>query len=197
MMLSKKIRVVVLSQLVPSCIQVARSHDVAELVGVDHEFAESFDLRKDVVKSGLYWDIPLEHPNPKMQGNIQNPFGNMLKLCKLCHLHQEIQHVVADSSYTDVDDNQFFLEQFVSGHVGDLLAVPFDKDPKRRVLMNRFGFLDRLREGYVHDDRFYMQFPRVSCMTDRTYRGRLGPLSTAENGWEAPRFMSIGPGDLQ
>ena len=174
-MLSNKIRVVraktpVLSQLVPSCIQVARSHDVAELVGGDHELAESFDLRKDVVKSGLYWDIPLEHPNPKMQGIMQNQFVNMLKLYKLCHLHQEIQHVVADSSYTDVDDNQVFLEQFVREHVGDLLAVPVDKDPKRRVLMNRLGFLHRLREGYVHDDRFYTQKRQCDLETLAMYR---------------------------
>ena len=166
MLLAKKIKVVrgkcpTLSQLVPSCIQVARCHDASELDGVDKKQASMFDLRHDVLKSGLYWDIPLEHSDWKMKEIVFNQLHRMLNLYKLGHLNVHIGTLVSETSYIHVDENQSFLEAYVRDHVGSMLAVPVDKDPKRRVLMDRLGFLHRLHQGYVHDDRFFVLKKRV------------------------------------
>ena len=161
-MLAAKIRVVrgkspVLSQIVPSSIKLAKNHDSLLIEALDTNTRARYANREDVVKSSLYWDVPLEHGNEAMAGIVLKQLQSMSRFFRLGQLCEHFVDHVRNTLYTHVDENQLFLENFVRDLVGDKLAVAVDKDPKRRVLMEKSGFLFRLHQGYVKDTRFYEQ----------------------------------------
>ncbi|CAE7809294.1 unnamed protein product [Symbiodinium necroappetens] len=129
-----------------------------------------FQQRLDVVKSCMYWDVPLEIENNKVQEALTNQFESLLQQYRVSFLREDLMKNVESSTYTVVKSGQRYLESMIEAHVGDKLAVPVDKDSKRRVLMDRAGYLYRLHEGYVEDERFYEKREEISVDELGSYR---------------------------
>ena len=159
-----------LSQSVTSAIQVARNHVRDEVLNLTWSQALWFQQRLDVVKSCMYWDVPWEIENNKVQEALSNQFESLLQQYRVSFLREDLMKNVESSTYTVVKSGQRYLESMIEAHVGDKLAVPVDKDSKRRVLMDRAGYLYRLHEGYVEDERFYEKREEISVAELGSYR---------------------------
>ena len=137
-MLACKIKVVrskplVLSDTVLSSVQFAKRHDAACLAALTVADKTRFDKRLDVNKSGLFWDIPLEHDNVHLQQLVLEQFETLVAMYKIGHVVGDFAHMIFSTSYVSCSVDQTFLQVFVREEVGDCLVVAADKDPKRRV----------------------------------------------------------------
>ena len=137
-----------------SHVHLSRSYNLKKLRPSKKQ-REFYDKFQDCFVSPVHWDLPMETRDSAVRKSVIEQFGKLCSHFNIKFLKQLAYSEIRETQFTYCSDLQRTMEWQAKTYCGDRIAVVLDKDTKRRVFMDKEGYLYRLAKGFLCDPEYY------------------------------------------
>lgn len=154
-------------------IKASREFRLGDLPQLGQADIVKYDKFEDCLASKLYWDITVPCSRHHLIKSIHQQFHDWLLFARIRTFYPCLDSIIRNVPLPFEAIPPLHPIKRCKLTEPHQVAPLADKDPKRRIFMDRIGYLHRLREGFIHDTQHYTHMKTLTPDDIAAHRERI------------------------